>query len=133
MNGAKVVARAWLDPAYRQRLLENGTAAVAELGFTGIEGSEMVILENTDAVPQCGGLHAVFVLSLAGAGFAPDLVQIICLSLTGGAGAACGVYGKWASIYPRRSKFGSGTAIPMFATWCCRCGRRGRRLWTKQA
>ncbi len=50
MNGAKVVARAWVDPAYQQRLLDDGTAAIAELGFTGIEGAEMVILENTASV-----------------------------------------------------------------------------------
>jgi nitrile hydratase len=50
LNGARVVARAWTDTAYRQRLLEDGTAAVAEMGYTGREGSEMVILENTPTV-----------------------------------------------------------------------------------
>jgi nitrile hydratase subunit alpha len=48
-NGAKVVARAWIDPAYKQRLLENGTAAIAELGFGGIEGT-MFVVENTPDV-----------------------------------------------------------------------------------
>ena len=46
-NGAKVVARAWVDPAYRERLLANGTAAIAELHFGGLQGEEMVVLENT--------------------------------------------------------------------------------------
>jgi len=50
MNGAKVVARAWVDPEYKQRLLANGTAAIAELGFGGAQGSEMVVLENTPVV-----------------------------------------------------------------------------------
>ncbi len=50
LNGAKVVARAWTDPAYRQRLLTDGTAAVAEMGYTGRQGAEMVILENTPTV-----------------------------------------------------------------------------------
>jgi len=50
MNGAKVVARAWVDAAYRARLLADGTAAIAELGFGGPEGGHMVVLENTDAV-----------------------------------------------------------------------------------
>lgn len=50
MNGAKVVARAWVDPAYRKRLLENGTAAVAELGFGGPEGGYLVVVENTPDV-----------------------------------------------------------------------------------
>jgi nitrile hydratase len=46
-NGAKVVARAWADPGYRQRLLSDGTSAIAELGFTGAQGENMVVLENT--------------------------------------------------------------------------------------
>ena len=50
LNGARVVARAWTDPAYRQRLLADGTAAVAEMGYTGRQGAEMVILENTPTV-----------------------------------------------------------------------------------
>jgi nitrile hydratase len=47
MNGARVVARAWTDPEYRTRLLEDGTAAIAELGFGGPEGEHVVVLENT--------------------------------------------------------------------------------------
>jgi nitrile hydratase len=50
MNGARVVARAWVDPAYKARLLANGTAAIAELGFGGPEGEHLVVLENTPAV-----------------------------------------------------------------------------------
>jgi nitrile hydratase len=58
LNGAKVVARAWLDPQYRQRLLADGTAAIAELGFGGPEGDHMVVVENTAAV------HNVIVCTL---------------------------------------------------------------------
>jgi nitrile hydratase subunit alpha len=47
MNGAKVIAKAWNDPEYRTRLLTDGTAAIAELGFGGPEGEHMVVLENT--------------------------------------------------------------------------------------
>jgi nitrile hydratase len=50
MNGAKVVARAWIDPAYKQRLLTNATAAIAELGFGGLQGEHMVVVENTSKV-----------------------------------------------------------------------------------
>lgn len=50
MNGARVVARAWVDPAYRERLLANATTAIAELGFGGPEGDNMVALENTEQV-----------------------------------------------------------------------------------
>ena len=49
-NGAKVVARAWTDPDYKQRLLEDGSAAIAELGFSGVQGEDMVVVENTDDV-----------------------------------------------------------------------------------
>jgi len=50
MNGARVVARAWSDPDYKQRLLADGTAAIAEFGFQGPEGEFMVVLENTPQV-----------------------------------------------------------------------------------
>jgi nitrile hydratase subunit alpha len=50
LNGAKVVARAWTDPEYRARLLEDGTAAVAELGFKGPQGEHIVVVENTPDV-----------------------------------------------------------------------------------
>ena len=50
MNGAKVVARAWTDPQYRARLLADGTAAIAELGFKGPQGEHIVVLENTPSV-----------------------------------------------------------------------------------
>lgn len=50
MNGAKVVARAWADPEYKRRLLKNGTEAIAELGFGGAEGAEIVVLESTPTV-----------------------------------------------------------------------------------
>src|ERR1700732_1570087 len=46
-NGAKVVARAWSDPDYKKRLLANATAALAELGFSGVQGEDMVVGENT--------------------------------------------------------------------------------------
>ena len=49
-NGARVVARAWVDPAYKQRLLTNATAAIAELGYSGPEGEQMIVLENTPKV-----------------------------------------------------------------------------------
>ncbi|MYX37216.1 MULTISPECIES: nitrile hydratase subunit alpha [unclassified Streptomyces] len=47
LNGAKVVARAWTDPQYKRRLLQEGTAAIAELGFTGPQGEHIVVVENT--------------------------------------------------------------------------------------
>ncbi|HEV7210533.1 MAG TPA: nitrile hydratase subunit alpha [Blastococcus sp.] len=58
MNGAKVVAKAWTDPEYRRWLLEDGTAAIASLGFKGPQGEHMVVLENTP------GVHNVVVCTL---------------------------------------------------------------------
>jgi nitrile hydratase subunit alpha len=49
-NGARMVARAWADPSYRKRLLEDGTSAAAEFGFTGRQTEELVVLENTPEV-----------------------------------------------------------------------------------
>ena len=57
MNGARVVARAWVDPDYRARLLSDGTAAIAELGFGGAEG-------NIVAVENAPGVHNVIVCTL---------------------------------------------------------------------
>ncbi len=49
-NGARVVARAWIDPAYKKRLLTDATTAIAELGYTGGQGEDMVVLENAPKV-----------------------------------------------------------------------------------
>jgi nitrile hydratase len=57
-NGAKVVARAWLDDAYRERLLTDANAAIAELGFGGAEGDNMVVVANTP------GIHNMVVCTL---------------------------------------------------------------------
>lgn len=50
LNGAKVVARAWVDPEYKARLLENGTSGAAELGYKGPQGEHIVVVENTPTV-----------------------------------------------------------------------------------
>jgi nitrile hydratase len=57
-NGARVVARAWSDPAYKQHLLTDATEAIAALGYRGLEGEAMVVVENTPAV------HNVIVCTL---------------------------------------------------------------------
>src|SRR6266446_5562726 len=45
-NGARVVARAWVDPAYKKRLLADATTAIAELGYSGMQGEHMKVVEN---------------------------------------------------------------------------------------
>jgi nitrile hydratase len=57
-NGARVVARAWVDPEYRRRLRDDATAAIAELGFVGRQGEAMVVVENTP------GIHNMVVCTL---------------------------------------------------------------------
>ena len=57
-NGARVVARAWVDPEYKKRLLADATAAIAELGYEGGQGAHMVVVENT---PDC---HNIVVCTL---------------------------------------------------------------------
>ena len=49
-NGARVVARAWSDPAYKQRLLKDADAAIAEMGYGGLQGEHMVVVENSPKV-----------------------------------------------------------------------------------
>jgi nitrile hydratase len=49
-NGARIVAKAWVDPDYKQRLLADGTSAIAELGLTGFSSEHMVVVENTPQV-----------------------------------------------------------------------------------
>jgi len=58
LNGAKVVAKAWTDPEFKERLLANGTTTVAELGFKGPQGEHIVVVENSD------DLHNVIVCTL---------------------------------------------------------------------
>jgi nitrile hydratase subunit alpha len=57
-NGAKIVARAWVDPEFKRRLLEDGTAAVAEHGFVGRQSEKLVVVENT------GDVHNMVVCTL---------------------------------------------------------------------
>ena len=57
-NGAQVVARAWVDPDFKQRLLEDGTSAIGEFGFSGAQGEQLTVVENTRDV------HNVIVCTL---------------------------------------------------------------------
>jgi len=85
MNGAKVVARAWSDPAYKERLLADGTAAIADLGFQGPQGELMVVVENTPTV------HNLVVCTLCSCypwptlGLPPKWYKSAGLPLAGGA------------------------------------------------
>ena len=77
-NGARIVARAWLDSAYKRRLLDDTPKAIAELqfpGMTGAEGEHMKAVANSAIRAQFDHLYPVLVLSVAGVGPAALLVQ----------------------------------------------------------
>jgi nitrile hydratase subunit alpha len=76
LNGAKVVARAWCDTGYKRRLLEDGTAGIAELGFGGMQGEQYAKGAQRDL------LHSMLLLSMASARPAPDMVQVLGLSVS---------------------------------------------------
>ncbi len=76
LNGAKVVARAWVDSEYKKHLLADGTAAIAELGIGGMQGEHMVAVENTPTV------HNVIVCTLCSC--SSHLVQVTALPITAG-------------------------------------------------
>src|SRR3974377_87589 len=85
-NGARVVAKAWTDPAYRARLFKEATSAIAELGYAGRQGEHVVALENTPK--RHGRVYAVFVLPVAGARPAAGLVQVRTLPFARGCRSA---------------------------------------------
>ena len=80
-NGAQVVAKAWSDPEYLERLRRDATSAIAELGFTGRQGEHMQVVENQP------GLHNMVVCTLCSCypwsvlGLPPRLVQVGAISL----------------------------------------------------
>ncbi len=82
LNGAKVVARAWVDPEFRAWLLKDGTAAIASMGFSGDQGGHTMVLENTAKV------HNVVVCTLCSCypwpvlGLPPQLAQVQRVSIS---------------------------------------------------
>ena len=76
MRGARLVARAWVDPAFKERLLANASEAARELGVGGFVGENVMAVENTADRSQCRRLHALLVLSLGRSRPAAELVQV---------------------------------------------------------
>ena len=119
MNGAKVVARAWVDAGYRERLLADGTAAIAELGFGGAEGEHIVVLENTPAV------HNVVVCTLCSCypwpvlGLPPRWYKSFAYRSRVVREPRAVLRRVRHASSPTRSRCGCGTRAPSCATWCC--------------
>ena len=74
-NGARVVAKAWVDQEFKQQLVAEPTPAIASLGYAGRQGEHMVVVEHAET-PQHGRLHAVLLLSVASARTSAGLVQV---------------------------------------------------------
>jgi hypothetical protein len=82
-NGAQVVARAWMDPAYKERLLNDGGQAIAELGYLGAQGT-LGRRRKHFKNPQPCRVHSLLLLSLAGSWPAACLVQVGAVSVSRG-------------------------------------------------
>ena len=132
LNGAKVVARAWAEPAFHDRLLADGTAAIAEMGFGGAEGHLLVAVENTPAV------HNVVVCTLCSCYPWP------VLGLPPGWYKSPGTARAWSPepravlaemgwTWPTTCACACGTARPRRATWSCPSGQRAPRGWARRS
>ena len=119
LNGAKVVAKAWTDPEYRRRLLDDGTAAIKELGFTGPQGEHIVVVENTATA------HNVVVCTLCSCypwpvlGLPPSWYKDPAYRARVVQGAAQRCSPRWASTWPTTSRSPSATPAARCAGWCC--------------
>jgi nitrile hydratase len=112
-SGARVVARAWTDPAFRKRLLANATAAVAELGIAGPEGGHLVAVENTPRV------HNMVVCTLCSCypwpvlGLPPAWYKSFAYRSRAVSEQCCASSG---SRSPKRLRCACGTPVPSSAT-----------------
>ena len=107
----------------------DATAAIAELGFTGVQGEDMVVVENTPAV------HNMVVCTLCSCypwptlGPAAELVQVSTLSIARRLSTRAACWRNSASSCPETRKSACGTATPSCAIWCCRSARPEPRRW----
>ena len=126
-------------PGVQARLLDDGTAAIKELGFGGAAGRAHRRRGEHPAGPQRRGLHAVLLLPVAGARAAAGLVQGPGLPRAGGARAARGARRDGPRARPTTSRSRCGTPAARCATWCCpsarpaprSCPRRSSRRWSR--
>ena len=126
-NGARVVAKAWSDPAFKQALLEDATKAVATLGLDQPRRRSSGRGREHAGAAQHDRLHAVLLLSVGGARPAAGLVQVGALSLARGQGSARRARRFRRDAAGRHAKSGCGIRPPRPASSCCRCGRPAPR------
>ena len=116
-NGARVVAKAWADPAYRARLFKDATSAIAELGYAGRQGEHIVALENTPKRHNMVVCTLCSCYPVAGARPAAGLVQIGALPLARGQRPARRARRFRRQPAARTPKSASGIRPPRFAIW----------------
>ena len=130
-NGAKLVARAWMDPEFKACLLSDTKAAAMELGIDASGPVEFVVVKNTPEV------HNLIVCTICScyprailgrptgtraSTTAPALLKSPALSCASSASSSRPV-----------SRLSSMTARPTYATWSCRCARLARRAWARKS
>ena len=132
-NGARVVARAWVDADYRERLLADGAAAIGELGYGGFEGDTMVVVENTPDV------HNVVVCTLCSCypwpvlGLPPTWYKSPAYRARVVAEPRVGAPRVRARASLRDRRSACGTRRARSATSSCRSDRRGPRAWSEES
>jgi len=117
-NGARVVARAWMDPAYKQRLLENAPAAIAELGYTSGQGEHTLVVENSAKVHTWSCARCALVIHGRFSACLPfgTSPRRIALARSSTRAASCV---SSARSCRTMSKCASGTAPRSCAIWFC--------------
>ncbi len=127
-NGARLCARAWVDPAFKAELLKDGRAAAASMGFPMPDHHRsLVVLENTAELQNviCCTLCSCTAFTIIGMspGWYKDLEYRARIVRE-----ARSVLRDMVSHWPNRSAYACGTPPPTPATWCCPIGRRTRKV-----
>src|SRR5262245_61780171 len=131
-NGAKVVARAWSDAAFKQWLLEDATAAIASMGYSGLQGEQMKVVENTPKI------HNLVVCTLCSCYPWPvlGLPPVWYKSAPYRARAVAdprGVLKEFGTELREDMKSGCGIRPPKCDSWFCRCAPRARRAGARRS
>ena len=126
--GAKIVARAWIDPEFRARLLADGRGACEEMGITFYDNTGLIVVENTETGSQPDRLHTLLLLSASRAGASARLVQAQSRIVRGPSKSRARCWLSSARSFPMMWKFASVIQPPGCDTSCCQSGRRDRRF-----
>jgi nitrile hydratase len=124
--GAKIVARAWADPAFRERLLADGRAACEEMGISFYDDTGLIVLENTERV------HNLIVCTLCSCyprpvlGLPPDWYKLKPYRARA-VREPRALLAEFGTVTRTTCRSSSATRRLRCGTWCCRGGPRARR------